>query len=178
VPQGDPGRPILFGLVVLALVASALVLALGTRRPVPAPSSAPSVRPAASGLIAPRPTSGAPAPAEPSRPRSPAATTARRFLPAYLRYEVGDLARPVARALRASATPQFAAALLGAPPRPIGGGPLPGPARLRRFRVRVAAGAPGWGELSGTAERGGHIERLTFVLERRGTSWLVTGVGE
>lgn len=170
----DPGRAILFAIAVSALIASALLLALGRGGADRGSPSRPSSLPARSGLTA----AGLAARAGPSNERRASLATARAFLPAYLRYEAGEFDSVVARALQASATPEFAAALLGASPRPTGGGRLPAPARLRRFRVRLVPGSPEWGELGGTADRDGHTERLSFVLEHRGHRWLVSGVGE
>jgi hypothetical protein len=115
-----------------------------------------------------------PASTEPSAVK----TTADVFLPAYLRYEVGDLSPGVAHALRASAMPEFADALLAAPPRPTAAGGLPAAASLRGYRVSITPGAPLWAEVSGTARRGLSTERVSFVFENRGGRWLASGVGE
>lgn len=159
----------------LALVGSALVLEHQPEMGAPGSQRRPAVAPARDALAGQVP--GSPAEAGPSV-RLAVAGAARAFLPAYLSYEVGDLRPASARALRASATPEFGDALLGAPPRSTAAGRPPDAARLRRLRIKLVPGSPSWADLNATARRGGHQEGLSFVFELRGGRWLAAGVGE
>lgn len=104
-------------------------------------------------------------------------SAAHGFLAAFLRYEVGDLEPAVRRALRASATPSFAALMLARPPTP----PPPGIdplARVGPIAVAFASLLPPRAVVSAMADRGANTERLSFVFERRGSLWLAAGPGE
>ena len=104
--------------------------------------------------------------------------SARRFLSAFFRYEVGETASSVERALRASATPRFAAGLLTAAPRAPASGEFPPPASLGRIEVAFVSVLPPRAVVSGVARRRGGSERFSFLFEHRGRAWLADGAGE
>ena len=99
---------------------------------------------------------------------------AHPFLAAFLRYEAGA---EVAAALRASATPAFAARLLAAPPRPTGPGYLP-PARLGALRITFLSARADRALVRASAARAVGAEQLSFVFERRGGRWLASAPGQ
>jgi len=103
---------------------------------------------------------------------------ARRFLTAFLRYEVGDLSEPVRRALRGTATRRFADRLLRQPPRRPAAGQFPPRATLRRIHIAFISPLATRAVVSGAALRGGLSEEFSFVLARRGGTWLASGPGE
>lgn len=119
----------------------------------------------------------APAPRRPSRPPAEGdlAEDARRFLRAFLAYEVGGMSSQIEHALRASATPAFSAELLAAPPRPA--------RRLRRARIislstHLLSSRPPEALVSGSAGRPGGREQFSFLFARPGQRWLAAGAGE
>jgi hypothetical protein len=95
---------------------------------------------------------------------------------AFFAYEAGALGPRLRRRLRAAATPAFAAALLGAPPR-LGNRRLP-EARLRRLLITPLFEAPPAALVSGSARRGGETEEFSFLFRRREGRWLASGPGE
>ena len=108
--------------------------------------------------------------------RSELGGAAGRFLTAFFRYEVGELGPTVRRALRASATPGFAAELLASPPRRPPGAPaavLPG-----HLAIAVASIDPPRALVSGSARRGDQSEQFSFLFEPRRGTWLASGAGE
>lgn len=102
----------------------------------------------------------------------------RRFLPPFFRYEVGDIDAQVRRALRATATPAFAAALLATPPRPPPGRGFPPKARLQSLAVNFARGAAFHAFADGSALRGAVPERFSFEFEYGQGGWRASGVTE
>lgn len=104
--------------------------------------------------------------------------SARRFLAAFLRYEVGQEGARLTAALRATATPSFAKRLLARPPRVPVAGRLPPPARLGRLQVGFLSGAATRALVSATAWRGPRPEELSFVFARRRSRWLASGPGQ
>jgi hypothetical protein len=114
---------------------------------------------------------------ETARLRSRVDQAARRFVPAFLRYEVGDIDAGVRRALRATATAEFAASLLAVPPRPPAGG-FPPRARLQRLVVKFSPSAAFNAFVEGTAVRGGAAENFSFEFEYGEGAWLASGVTE
>jgi hypothetical protein len=126
---------------------------------VPAASSVP--RPAAGGVVGLRTELGG---------------AARRFLAAFFRYEVGDVGPAVRQALRANATPGFAAELLAAPPwRPARSVPaaVSGP-----LAIAVASVSPPRAVVSGFGRRGSEREDFSFVFEAVDGVWLASEPGE
>lgn len=103
---------------------------------------------------------------------------AHRFLTAFLRYEVGDLSPPVRRALRTSSTRRFADRLLSFPPRRSAAGRFPPRATLQRVDIAFLSPLATRAVVSGTARRGGLSEEFSFVLTRRGATWLTSGPGQ
>ncbi|MGA8746177.1 MAG: hypothetical protein WB507_09965 [Solirubrobacterales bacterium] len=99
-----------------------------------------------------------------------------RFLAAFFRYEVGELGAAVRRELRATATPGFAAELLGDPPRRPSGNPAA--AAPGRLAISVASIEPPRALISGSANRGGATEQFSFLFEVRHGAWLASGPGE
>ncbi len=102
---------------------------------------------------------------------------ARRFLAAFLRYEVGEVSPGVKRTLRAAATPRFAAELLAGPPAPPAGG-VPPRAALGPVAVAFVSAIPPRAVISGAARRGGAPEQFSFVFECRRQGWLASAPGQ
>ncbi len=102
---------------------------------------------------------------------------ARRFLAAFLRYEVGEIGPGVKRTLRHAATPRFAAELLAGPPAPPSGG-FPPRVALGPVAVAFVSAIPPRAVISGAARRGGAPEQFSFVFERRRRSWLASAPGQ
>jgi len=180
---GGERRTLLFALAVLALIASAAALALSDPRS--GPEAAP--RPPSPARVAGSPSTRTPAGEDLPRGRGAAPAllsarraviaSARRFLAAFLRYEVGMVDGRVARALRATATEDFAVSLLRSPPRPRAGA-MPAQARLLGLGVELAPGAAPRALILGTLRRDGRVESFAFEFERRGERWLAAGVAE
>jgi len=105
------------------------------------------------------------------------AAAARRFLAAFLAYEVGRADAPIARALRAASTEEFALTLLAEPPRPAISG-IPRRAHLLDLQVGLGAGAAARALVRGRLRRGGATEAFAFFFERRASGWLAAGVAE
>ena len=164
----------------LFLAASALIAGAGLLFTLAAPDSPPSPAPAghaivaASGFAAPSPRLLA---ARSVRLRGRVRAAAYRFLAAFGRYEVGDLDPGVRAALRATATPAVAAALLARPPRAPAPGAFPPRARLGRVEVAFVSVAPPRAIVSGEARRGGVPAQFSFLFEPRGGRWLASGPG-
>ncbi|HET8640101.1 MAG TPA: hypothetical protein VFL89_07655 [Solirubrobacterales bacterium] len=114
---------------------------------------------------------------ETARMRSQVDRAARRFVPAFLRYEVGDIDAAVRRTLRATATAEFAADLLAVPPRPPAAG-FPPRARLLRLAVRISPNAAFHAFVEGTALRGSAREALSLEFEYGEGGWRASGVTE
>lgn len=112
------------------------------------------------------------------RPRPAAAGLAVRFVAAYLRYEVGDASRADRETLARLATPRFGAQLRRAPL----GAPPAAPARewvsrVEAVRVGVFEGRPALlVTVFVVGPGGGHP--LTPTLLRRGSRWLIAGLGQ
>jgi hypothetical protein len=127
----------------------------------------------------PRPVANRPPPASPQPPRHRSALTAnaRRFLAAFLDYEVGKRDPAIARELRATATPVFAAELLGAPARrsPTGSSAT---AKLGPLALARVSSDPPLAVVSATAERPTGPEQLSFVFELTDGRWLASAPGE
>jgi len=181
---------VLFVLALLVLLSGAVALALRGGEPIPAePTTPPGAPPSplsrhtgshAGAFGTPGGEdlpAGRSAPPALSRGRRAVASAARRFLAAFLSYEVGDTSPAVLAALRAASTAEFAARLLLSPPRPPGEG-LPRRARLVGVEVTLLASAAPRALVSGTLRRRGTLEGFAFVFERRGGRWLASGVGE
>jgi hypothetical protein len=164
-------RLVLFCLACMVLVTAAIGFAGGGRSPAkPPPPAESGVAPAAP--LAPQAAAGGAA----AGLRATLGSAAHRFLTAFFRYEVGGLGPGVRRALRASATPGFAAELLATPPRrPPQSVPAAVPGRLR---IAVASLSPPRALISGSARRGGAAEQFSFLFEAVDGAWLASGPGE
>lgn len=168
-------RLVLFLAASATILAAALLFALRGGQPIPPPAAA-DRRPGNEVSLA---DSGRRAPATRMRQlRREVKRSARRFLSAFFRYEVGETAPSVRRALRASATPRFAAGLLTAAPRAPGSGEFPTPARLGRIEIAFVSVLPPRAVVSGVARRRGGSERFSFLFEHRLRAWLADGAGE
>jgi len=156
----ERGRALLFLLICAALVAVAVLLHAASP---PAPPAA-ELR-----VSAHRPP--------PRRLAAPALRrSARRFLTAFLRYEVGDRSSATSRALRATATPAFAAGLRRRPPRPSAAAPR-APARLGP--LTIARLTPTLAAVNATARRAAGPEQLSFLFARTATGrWQASAPGE
>lgn len=164
-------RPALFFAAAAAIVAAALLFGLAAPDPPPPPAPAAG---AAGGFAAPSPRLLA---ARSALLRDRVRAAARRFLAAFTRYEVGERGPGVARALRANATPGFAARLLAAPPRAPAAGRYPPRARPGRIEVAFVALSPPRAIVSGEARRAGAPAQFSFLFELHGGRWLAAGPG-
>ncbi len=173
--MAESRRLALFVVASVAILAAALLFALTAPDP-PPPSRAlgGGAVGAVSGFAAPSPRLLA---ARSALLRDRLRATARRFLAAFGRYEVGERGSGLARALRATATPGFAARLLAAPPRAPAAGRYPPRARLGRVEVSFVALSPPRAIVSGEARRGDAPAQFSFLFELRGRRWLASGPG-
>jgi hypothetical protein len=166
-------RMVLFVFVSALLLASALAFARGGSDSEP-PSSEPT---------APLLRADVPAWARRTQHRalllaSQLRESARRFLAAFARYEVGRLSGAVKVALRETTTASFSRQLLEAPPaRPPLGGFL-GRARLARLDVRFVSADAQRALVSGDLRRGATPEEFSFLFVRRAGHWLASGPGQ
>jgi hypothetical protein len=99
----------------------------------------------------------------------------RRFISAFLRYEVGDMSPRVRSSLLASGTSAFARELEGAPVRGIGHHSA---ARIDRLDVTFLNTSAQRALLSGVARRPDGPEEFSFLFGRRDGRWLVLGAAE
>ena len=158
----------------MALVAAATVsLLLG--RPSGPPSPGAGAADVAPKIVIVAETPTLVATPAPSPTPTPGAAMARRFIRAFLRYEVGDAPPAVVRALRASASRALAHDLLVQPARLPAGQDAPPPGRL----VRMEPGDPaGSGQrVVAVLDYGGRRGALTLTLTRSGRRWTGTRVG-
>jgi len=169
-PAGQRWRMGLFGAACASLLVAAIGFAGGGESPAPASPPTGSEAVFATPFVS-RPATGGVAGF-----RAMLGSTARRFLAAFFRYEVGELEPGVRRALRATATPDFATELLGAlphrPPR------SPAAAVPGRLEMAVVSFSPPRVLVSGSARRGGRAEQFSFVFEAVEGVWLASGPGE
>jgi hypothetical protein len=182
-PLGDAGRRRTFAAVAVVLGASAVALALGVgpqgqrepQRAVAAPGPGPAVI-ASTATAAAATTVAAPAP--PPRPtladQRSALRAGRAFLRGYLRFEVGDDAAAVRRALQRTATDAFARELLANPPRITGVRPRAG--RIDGLELADDATTEDMTVVA-TIARGDTVTPLTVRFERTEDGWRVGGLG-
>jgi hypothetical protein len=127
--------------------------------------------------IRPAPTVDGPLPAAADRSAAQrrAHRLTRAFLHAFLCYETGRLASADARALRTTATPALAAALLARPPRVPHGRRAPRIASLERLSVY----GPSSGRLKviATLARVRSRHHLELRLRRLGGGWRIAALG-
>lgn len=166
-------RTALFLLACAALIAAALAFGATGQRSEPSGGDATQGSPPTAALRPPSVTRRAEARAE--HLAAGLRRSARGFLIAFFRYEVGERGPAITAALRVSATPAFADRLLAAPPRAPASG-FPPPARLRSLHLGFVSAA-NRALLSGTASRGRRLEPFSFLFRRRGSAWLASGLG-
>jgi hypothetical protein len=116
--------------------------------------------------------------AAPTRTRAPAAlaTSARRFLHAFLAYEVGARPPHNVAALEATATTSFAHELASA--RQTAATHPSALARLGPLTLNPLAGKPPLALVTATARRPAGPEQLSFLFTKRGGRWLASAPGE
>lgn len=166
-------RLALFYLAVAALAAAGVVFAGAGTGSTPTPTTASP--PAAARAPVVLPSSAAPPPV--AALRASLGREAHRFLGVFFRYEVGARGPALRSAVRATATPAFAAELLGSPPPPPSR-PL-APARPGRLTITLASVSPPRALVSGSASRGGPAaEQFSFLFEADHGAWLASGAGE
>jgi hypothetical protein len=153
---GEPElRHLAFLAVVVALVA-VLVLTM-VDRPAHAPTQG-RQQPTARTVPTPSPASAS------------ARHAARRFVEAFLSFEVGMGEGAARKAIRAGADTAFARELLSGPSPPTA--PDPGPAPIAILRVGRLPGRPGRALVFGTARRQSGPEPFAFLFGRRQGRWL------
>lgn len=161
-------HPVAFALVSALLVLSAVV----SSRSGPGPETAGEPDLGATGVpahVAQRVVS------ETARLHTQVELAARRFLVPFFRYEVGDIDVRVRRELHATATPEFAAALLAIPPRARAGG-FPPRARLQSLEVNFSPAGAFHAFVDGAALRGRAPEDFSFEFEYSPDGWRASGV--
>lgn len=161
--MSQSSRAALFIAVAVALLAAGLLLRPGSR------SVSPPI-----GIPASRPT---PSPARTHELRAALNPTARRFLTAFLRYEVGYRDGAASRSLRATATSGFAAELLRNPPEIPKHAPRSG-ATLGPLSIVTVSTDPPLASVTAVAHRSAGPEQLSFVFSRRRGRWLASAPGE
>jgi hypothetical protein len=121
---------------------------------------------------------GARLPRSGSRPSGASARLpVRRFVEAFLRFEVGNRRPTVVGAIRRTSTPRFGAELLEGPV----GLPVTGAEKaavISRLEVRTVATSPPVALASGVASRPGGPEEFAFLFVHTGSGWLASGPGE
>lgn len=166
-PAAKP-KPVVFVLVSILLVASGVVFShLGS-----SPEAEPEGTGATAGVEA---ADAERAALEIARLRSEVEAAARRFVPAFLRYQVGDIGAGVRQTLRVTATADFAADLLAVPPRPPAGG-FPPPARLQRLAVRFSPNDAFHAFVKGVVLRSGAPAAFSLEFEYGEGGWRASGV--
>jgi hypothetical protein len=168
--MSSPCRLALFVMASAALLTVALLLGRGVTSP-PRPVKLPRpVEPSVQAMS--------------SRPTGPLVggeahgltTSARRFLVAFTRYEVGDRRREVLEILRSTATRSFARALLREPL--LASASTPAVAELGRLSVAVVSRRPLLASVGAVAFRPSGPEQLAFLFVRRDGAWLASAPGE
>jgi hypothetical protein len=101
----------------------------------------------------------------------------RRFIAAFLAYEVGGGNPATTAAIRAHASPPFARQLLSDPPSPLRR-PGPGGARITSLHVDPVPGHPHLALASGEARRPQGAEPFSFLFEGRAGRWVAVAPGE
>lgn len=101
----------------------------------------------------------------------------KRFLVAFLAFEVGDGDPKTEAVVRESASPSFARQLLSEPAA-IPRRPNPGLARITSLHIYPVPGHRDLVLASGDARRRGGPEPFSFLFERRSGRWLALAPGE
>jgi hypothetical protein len=156
-------RRLLFAALLAALVA--VVLLVGSHRTRSTPPRNPSATTVALRAPAPGP------------PPIGARLQVRRFIAAFLSYEVGAGGPAVKDAIRGCASRRFARQLLSEPPTPAGR-PSHGVARITSLHIDPVPDHPDLALGSGAARRAEGPEPFSFLFARREGRWLAVAVGE
>jgi hypothetical protein len=163
-------RRLAFGVVVVALGAALILVGLRSSRP--APASTPTARPV--DRVALEPVRRLP---DRRPPPTGARRQARRFVAAFLSYEVGLAAGQTEGRIRAGASHAFADKLLGGPAiSPARAGP--GAVHITSLHVDTIPGHPNLAFASGDADRPEGPEPFSFLFARRAGRWLAVAPGE
>lgn len=168
------GRLVLFAAVSAAILASAFLFRAGHQGPVGTGSTAEES--SASYAFTPRPSTTALL-ARLHEQRLEVEGSARRFLAAFFRYEVGETGAAVRRALSATSTHGFYRRLLQQPVAPVAAG-FPARASLERLKVSFVSSTASRALVTGTARRASLPEEFSFVFSRSPTGWLASAPGE
>ena len=171
--SGELRRLVLFAFVSAVLLASALAFASAGSAPEP-----PSNEPSAPSLNVDVPAWARRTQLRAQSLASQLRQSARRFLAAFARYEVGQISAGVRIALRETTTSGFAAQLLGTPSAapPLGG--FLGKAHLAKLNVSFVSATADRALVSGDLRRGPRPEEFSFLFVRRGGGWLASGPGQ
>ncbi len=160
-----PARIAVFVLLSAGLIALALALA---------PSDPPTSPPRSESAPAPLAVPGSDLIAAAARRKARLDRAASAFTGAYLRYGVGDLSAPVSRLIDRLSTAGFGRYLLGAAPRPLGGGV----ARIVELEATFLDPAADRALVRGVARRPDGPEEFSFVFVLRGGRWLAARAAE
>lgn len=171
---GERGRLLLFTAASALIVISAFAFRAG--RDTPLRTESRSEEASAAYAFTPRPSTTALMAALRQR-RSEVSSSARRFLSAFFRYEVGKTGAAVRRGLWATSTRAFYRQLMRQPVAPASAG-YPARASLERLRVSFVSSTASRALVSGTADRGGLPEEFSFVFAKGRAGWLASGAGE
>jgi hypothetical protein len=124
-----------------------------------------------------RPANQVDAPPRPKPPSADARTEARRFVSAFLSYEVGAGGDRTHAAIRVGASPAFARRLLSGPAT-APAGPKARTAHVTYLRVDPVPAHPDLALVSGDARRPEGLEPFSFLFARRDGRWLAVAPGE
>lgn len=164
-PEVSTPRVVLFVAVSALLIAAAIGFSHGPDAPGP-----PNARIEPDGVA----QSNRPA-AQLARAERNVGVAARRFLTAFLRYEVGELTPAVRRALLATTTTQFGRQLIASPARRPTTGSFPPRAELHRMEITFLTPQATLAVIEGTALRAGFPEEFSFAFSLRASGWLASG---
>jgi hypothetical protein len=171
----ERSRLILFVVVSLAILASALLFRTGHRGPAGIDSTGEET--SASYAFTPQPSTTA-LMVRLREERLEVADSARRFLAAFFHYEVGETGTAVQRALRATSTRGFYRRLLQQPVAAVAAGGFPARASLERMRISFVSSTASRALVTGTAKRASLPEEFSFVFSRGRAGWLASAPGE
>jgi hypothetical protein len=104
--------------------------------------------------------------------------SARHFLDAFFRYEVGETVPAVRGALRSTSTHGFYERLLQRPVAPVAASGFPARASLERLKVSFISSTATRALVSGTARRAGLPEEFSFIFSQGPAGWLASAPGE
>jgi hypothetical protein len=157
-------RCLIFLALLASLVVALLLVGLHPTSPTPRGTPAPATVAAVRRPVSASPPTGA-------RPK------VRRFLAAFLSYEVGGDGPAVERAIRGSSSRSFARQLLSEPPGPPN---RPGQTttRITSLRIDRVPGHPNLALASGEARRSEGPEPFSFLFAQSGGRWLAVAPGE